>query len=128
MEQTVGVPCKTQHETTAATYHPDTILSLLKVMHGRLIVPTGLDATKYPLALNEKLLQQEQERTSIAVAARFYSYEVGVLFNSLFGKKNALPCSNIVHAEAARGAFAMKEYQKGDLIGCLLYTSDAADE
>jgi len=28
-----------------------------------------------------------------------------------------LPCSNIVHAEAAMGAFATKEYQKGDLIG-----------
>ena len=90
------------------------------MIHGRPVVPTGLASTNYPLALDEKLLQQEQERTSIAVAARLYSYEVMLLvfsFNSHCLEKNTLPCSNIVHAEAAMGAFATKGYQKGDLIG-----------
>ena len=36
---------------------------------------------------------------------------------TLFGKKHTLPCSNIVHTEAALGAFATKEYQKGEIIG-----------
>jgi hypothetical protein len=49
------------------------------VIHGRPVVPTGLASTNYPLALDETLLQQEQERTSIAVAARLFSYEVMLL-------------------------------------------------
>ena len=51
------------------------MLELLKVLHGRPIAPSGLDATKYPLALDGKLLQQQQERTTKAVAARYYSFE-----------------------------------------------------
>jgi len=66
------------------------------VIHGRPVVPTGLASTNYPLALDEKLLQQEQERTSIAVAARLYSYEVMLLvfsFNS--------HCLEKIHCPAA---------------------------
>ena len=60
------------------------MLELLKVLHGRPIAPSGLDATKYPLALDGKLLQQEQERTTIAVAARYFCFEASMLFVLFF--------------------------------------------
>ena len=76
---TVGVPCKTQKETEIAKYTPDTVDGLLQVFHGRPIAPSGVDPTKYLLALDDKMLQQESERTLIEVAARYYLFPAKVL-------------------------------------------------
>ena len=47
---------------------------LLRVFHGRPIAPSGVDPKKYLLALDEKVLQEESERSTIAVAARYYYF------------------------------------------------------
>ena len=39
------------------------------MLHSHPIAPDGLDPTMYLLALDEKVLQQQQERTTIAVVA-----------------------------------------------------------
>ena len=68
---------------------------LLQVFHGRPIAPSGVDSKKYLLDLDKKVLQEESERSTIAVAARYYCFppKMFVLFFFLtiyVEKKSAL--------------------------------------
>ena len=56
--------------TKNTTYSPETIEQLLRVLHGMSVGPVGIDHTQIKLALDEKLLQEDQERLGIEVAAR----------------------------------------------------------
>ena len=67
--------CKTVQERTTAKFSVESVDALLKVLHTRPIAPYGLDTKFYPLALDNRVLGKEQERTTIAVAARYYCYE-----------------------------------------------------
>ena len=68
--QALGVPCKSQQVTKYASYSKDTVDLLFRVLHGMPIAPVGIEHTHIKLALDEKLLQQDQERLGIEVAAR----------------------------------------------------------
>ena len=43
---------------------------LFRVLHGMPVAPVGIEHTQIKLALDEKLLEQDQERLGIEVAAR----------------------------------------------------------
>ena len=68
--QALGVPCKSQQVTKYASYSKDTVDLLFRVLHGMPVAPVGIEHTHIKLALDEKLLQQDQERLGIEVAAR----------------------------------------------------------
>ena len=68
--QALGAPCKTQQVTKNSMYPPETIELLFRVLHGMPVAPVGIDHTQIKLALDEKLLQEDQERLGIEVAAR----------------------------------------------------------
>ena len=71
--QALGVPCKSQQVTKYASYSKDTVDLLFRVLHGMPVAPVGIEHTHIKLALDEKLLQQDQERLGIEVAARLIS-------------------------------------------------------
>ena len=64
------MPCKSQQVTKYASYSKDTVDLLFRVLHGMPVAPVGIEHTHIKLALDEKLLQQDQERLGIEVAAR----------------------------------------------------------
>ena len=70
VNQVLGVSCKTQQVTKNSTYPPETIELLFRVLHGMPVAPVGIDHTQIKLALDDKLLEQDQERIGIEVAAR----------------------------------------------------------
>ena len=53
-----------------STYSPETIELLFRVLHGMPVAPVGIDHTQIKLDLDEKLLEQDQERIGIEVASR----------------------------------------------------------
>ena len=70
LNQARGVPCKTQQEKTNATYCAETVELLFRVLHCMPVAPVGTDNTQFTIGLDEKLLEQDQERICIEVAAR----------------------------------------------------------
>ena len=64
------MPCKSQQVTKNATYSQETVDLLFRVLHGMPVAPVGIEHTQIKLALDEKLLEQDQERLGIEVAAR----------------------------------------------------------
>ena len=65
-----GVPCKSQQVSKHATYSEETVELLLRVLHGMPVAPVGVQHTQIKLALDEKLLEQDQNCLGIEVAAR----------------------------------------------------------
>ena len=59
--QALGVPCKSQHVTKNATYSQDTVDLRFRVLHGMPVAPVGVQHTQIKLALDEKLLEQDQQ-------------------------------------------------------------------
>ena len=63
------MPCKSQQVTKHATYTKETVELLLRVLQGMPVAPVGVEHTQTKLALDEKLVEQDQERLGIEVAA-----------------------------------------------------------